>query len=79
MKMKKFAAFALGFLLASVVGVFLGFFMATSRRAQDILDPACLMLDRPDASGLLMSQIEEARLLTAGVPLCPTCGAPFLE
>ena len=47
--------------------------------AQDILDPACLMLDRPDASGLLMSQIEEARLLTAGVPLCPTCGAPFLE
>ncbi len=31
--------FALGFLLASVVGVFLGFFMATSRRAQDILDP----------------------------------------
>lgn len=31
--------FAIGFVLASVVGVLLGFWMATSRRAQDILDP----------------------------------------
>lgn len=31
--------FALGFVLASVIGVLLGFWMATSRRAQDILDP----------------------------------------
>ena len=31
--------FAIGFLLASIFGVMLGFWMATSRRAQDILDP----------------------------------------
>ena len=31
--------FSLGFALASLVGIALGFFMATSRRAQDILDP----------------------------------------
>ena len=31
--------FSLGFALAAVVGIALGFFMATSRRAQDILDP----------------------------------------
>ena len=31
--------FALGFLLSAVVGVALGFLMATSRRTQDILDP----------------------------------------
>jgi len=31
--------FALGFALSAVVGIALGFLMATSRRAQDILDP----------------------------------------
>jgi NitT/TauT family transport system permease protein len=31
--------FALGFVLASIAGILLGFWMATSRRAQDILDP----------------------------------------
>jgi NitT/TauT family transport system permease protein len=31
--------FGLGFALASFIGIALGFFMATSRRAQDILDP----------------------------------------
>jgi ABC-type nitrate/sulfonate/bicarbonate transport system permease component len=31
--------FALGFLLSSVVGIAVGFLMATSRRTQDILDP----------------------------------------
>ena len=31
--------FALGFLLSAVIGIALGFMMATSRRTQDILDP----------------------------------------
>ena len=31
--------FSLGFALSALVGIALGFFMATSRRAQDILDP----------------------------------------